>query len=186
MLKRLALFAFFASGAAWSDLLAREKPVPKLAQTELHEPAVVAAWLKENASKADQAAAKEFFDLGTREKSEHRWSPAVKSFGESAIRYPSPRTLNEYADILLIFFSNIRAREKDIRAHAANDLTAVESVYRSAIAADSVLNTMTQHERQQTRENADCLAAYLRSRTGTATCKPLHKYGLIRKAPPER
>jgi hypothetical protein len=181
MLKQLVAFLLFASGAACSNGHMIEHDAPMLTQSQLYEPAQVASWLKENAGKADKTRATQFFDSAVKQKAQHRWGPAGKSFAESALHYPTPRALNEYAEIMLLFLGQERRRDGDLPAHAISDLRFSELLYRSSIAADSVLHTMSADERQRTRENADCLAAYLRDRTGLATCRPLHRYGLSPK-----
>jgi hypothetical protein len=181
MAKQLVAFLLFASAAAWSNAQVPEQSAPTMTQAQLYEPARVAAWLKENAAKADKARAAQSFDSAVKKKAQRRWGPAGKSFGHSALHYPTPRALNAYAEIMLIFLGHERRRDGDLHAHAASDLRSSELLYRSAMAADSVLHAMTAEERQQTRENADCLATYVRDRTALATCRPLSHYGLTRK-----
>ena len=159
------------AACAWGDGL------PMLSQDDLKKPDVVSAWLKENSDKADKARAKMFFDAGVKAKSQKRPGPAGKAFGESAVYYPTPEAIREYADISLRTLGEIRERNKDRAQHMKSDLSSVLSLYQSTLASDAVLHTLSAEEKQQTRKNTDCLAAYLRSEKVTATCQPIQAYG---------
>jgi hypothetical protein len=53
----------------------------------------------------------------------------------------------------------------------------IVSLYRSAIAADEVLNTLSAKEKVELRGNVDCLAAFLRTGKSESDCQPLRAYG---------
>lgn len=142
------------------------RDAPQLIQDDLEKPAVVKAWLMENGTKADKTAAKEFFDLGQKLKKEKRWALATKAFGGSAIRYPTPHALNEYAE----------ASIRDLGPRL--DVQHVVPLYQSAIAADTVLQVMSEEEKRATQNNLDCLRAYLQVKKAQPGCRPLQAYGL--------
>lgn len=131
--------------------------------------------------KADKSLSSEFFIAGEKQKKQRRWGPAGKSFGASALHYPTPRALNQYAEIKLVFLGAERSRDGNLLSHVVSDLRSSELLYRSVISADSVLHEMSVKEQQQARANADCLAKYLRDRIVVPTCKPLRLYGLTRR-----
>jgi hypothetical protein len=57
------------------------------------------------------------------------------------------------------------------------DITTVQALLRSALAADAVLNTVSGPERRQVRQDSECLAAFLRSGEDQGNCRPLQIYG---------
>lgn len=153
------------------------QPQP-LKQGDEGNPALIAAWLKTNAVTADKTRAEQFFKFGLKEKKRGAWGPAGKGFGASLLFYPSPHALSEYAYVRLRGLGEIRAREKTFSQYKQSDLASVEPIYRSVLAADSVLNTLNATEKEQTRQNADCLAAFVQSAKMQANCRPLQMYGL--------
>jgi hypothetical protein len=179
MAKRLVAFLFLASSAAWAGGHVVEQGAPVIPQAHLTEPEQVAAWLKENAGKADKSRSAEFFNAGEKARKQRRWGPAGKSFGGSVLHYPGPRELTEFAEIMLIFLGDVRRGDANPRSHVVKDLRYAERLHRSVLAADAVLHALTVEELQKARENADCLATYLQDQKEVATCKPLRLYGLI-------
>lgn len=149
-----------------------------LEQGDEKNPALVADWLKANGATADKARAELFFKDGMKDKKRGAWGPAAKGFGASLLFYPSPHALSEYAYVRLRGLGETRAREKTFSQYKQSDLASVEPIYRSALAADSVLNTLSPSEKEQTRQNADCLAAFVQSAKMQANCRPLQIYGL--------
>jgi hypothetical protein len=79
MVERLVACLLFASLATGSLGQTPNTEAPHMTQVELYEPARVAAWLKENAGKADRERARMFFQSGSRERAQRRWAPAAKS-----------------------------------------------------------------------------------------------------------
>ena len=162
--------ALFASGNV---------PLSKsLEQDDLTKPAVIAAWLKTHSATAKRDEAALLFKNASKDKNRGAWGPAVKGFGMSALRYPAPATLVEYADASLASARIARERDQpDLRSDMKN-MAYIESIYRSALAADSVLDTLSRVEKLQTRQNADCLAFFVQSGTIPSRCTPLQTYGL--------
>ena len=149
-----------------------------LNQDDLYKPEVVSAWLKKNGAKADKARAKLFYDEGVKAKKRKNWGLAGKGFGDSALRYPTPQAINETAEVELRMLGEIRDRNKDRKVHLKSDLASAESLYRSALAADSVLNTLSVEDKQRTRQNAECVSAYVKTGTAQSACAPLQAYGI--------
>jgi hypothetical protein len=166
MAKLLAQSLLFASALLLQSTSGLAQDAPKLTQDDLEKPAVVKAWLIENGAKADKKAAKEFFDLGQKLKKEKRWALATKAFGGSAIRYPTPQALNEYAETSI--------RDLGIRLDAQH----VVPLYQSAIAADTILHLMSEEEKNATQNNLDCLRVYMQAKKVQPDCHPLQAYGL--------
>lgn len=156
-----------------------DAPPPKpLEQKELSDPALVSAWLKANGATADRAQAERFFNSGLKAKKMSSWGPAVKGFGASAVFYPAPKALIEYANASLRSASAIRVREKTVVQKSKVDMAYIESIYRSALASDAILNTLSVSEKEEARQNADCLAAFVQTEKMQADCAPLQTYGL--------
>ena len=151
-----------------------------LEQEDLGNPEVITAWLKENSGKADKTNARWFFEYGVKAKIEKRSGPAGKAFAESAVRYPTPQAINEYADLKLRMLGEIRARTAEGKRHWKSDLTSIAALYQSALAADAVLNTLGTTEKENTRKNAGCLATYVHTKKVQFPCPPLQTYGLGR------
>lgn len=178
MARRLAALLCASSLAFFQPALAGAEKPRLLTQQQLEEPALVSAWLKQHAGRADQRRAAAAYDLGVQEARRASWGSAVKAYGESAIRLPSPRALNAYADATARFLGALREHKQDRAGHLEQDLRSVEALYRSALASDSVLAAMSAQERLRTVANADCLAVYRRDRSGLGRCAPLRAYGL--------
>ncbi len=144
------------------------------------DPSFVADWLKQNGTVVDRTEANRFFEVGMREKQKKNWSAATKAFGESMIRYPSPQALAEYAEAELQMLGEIRSRDKSYEQNKLPDLAHALNYIRSALAADSALETMPKAERGKTQLNADCLSVYIQSGKHQGICPLLEAYGLMR------
>ena len=179
--KLSVMFSWFVSlvvllGAA---ALASAHAAPPLEQRDLTNPATITAWLKQNAATADKARAKQFFDAALKDKKRGAWGRAGKGFGESAQFYPTPNAITEYANAALRSGGERRAREKTYAQHSQADMTHFEALYRSALAADAILNTLSADENKQVRHNIDCLTIFIQSQKILPDCQPLKTYGLL-------
>lgn len=161
--------------AGYAGFAAADSPAT-LQQDDLKNPDVISSWLTTNGAAADRRQAEVFFRQGTMAKAKHQWGLAAKGFGESALQFPSPTSLVEYAEAKLHELSDIRVREKTVAKYRQSDIATVEAVLRSALAADAVLNTLSVQEMQQVRRDAKCLEAFLRSGDDDTTCRPLRLY----------
>lgn len=171
----VSVVAFFSAGVLASE----STPLPKsLEQRELTDPARVAAWLKDNATTADKAFARRFFDHALKDKKRKAWGPAAKGFCESALFFPMPDALSECANADAHSLGSTRARENSYSQKGRGDMQHVELLYRSAIAADAALNTLSAKKKKEARQNADCLAAFVRTEKMQPDCQPLQAYGL--------
>ena len=151
---------------------------PRLEQGDLKKPDVVSAWLQKNSAKANKNLAKTFFDNGIKAKKERNWGIAVKDFAGSAIYYPTPQALSEYVNVKLHMLGEIRIRNKEDNKRQS-DLHFAASIYRSMLAANAILKTMTAEEELHVRHNIACVDAYLDSSSKlTSDCPPLRIYGI--------
>lgn len=166
MAKLLVQLALFVNALVLQSMPALAQEAPRMFQDDLERPEVVKAWLIENGAKADKESAREFFELGRKLKKEKRWALASKAFGGSAIRYPTPQALNEYAE----------ASIRDLGTRL--DAQYVVPLYQSAIAADTVLHLMSEEEKSATKHNLDCLHVYMQLKKVQPGCRPLQAYGL--------
>ena len=73
------------------------------------------------------------------------------------------------ADIIKCLLQIVRSR---------HDMTHFEALYRSALAADAILNTLSADEKKEVLQNADCLAVFIQSKKILPDCLPLRAYGL--------
>ena len=176
MEKRWARSAWFAGVALLAA--ACSATAEPLSQRDLKSPERVEAWLKANKNDLDVKAAQAFFQEGVQSKQQRRWGPALKSFGESALRKPSAPTLIEYAEAHLRLLGEMRARENGYAEHQQRDLASAEQLYRAALAAENVLPELLPRQREETRRNAECLAEFLQAGGVQDACEPLQAYGL--------
>ena len=105
---------------------------------QLGDAEFVASWLKTNKSSLDLKGATSAFKLGQKYTKNRLWPSAAKSFGESAIRYSSPQTLMQCAEVKSLSLGAVRAREKVIAQYKLADLTFTLRLYQSAVAANSL------------------------------------------------
>ena len=160
---------------------AASKDFNYVSQAQLGDAEFVAGWLKTNKSSLDLKGATTAFKLGQKYKKNRQWSSAAKSFGESAIRYPSPQTLMQYAEVKSLSLSAVRAREKVIAQYRVSDLTSTLRLYQSAVAANSVLASLSVAEKTKLQANVDCLSAFVAAPDKPAeNCAPVKSYmGLL-------
>lgn len=144
------------------------------------DPQFVAEWLKQNGTAVDRTEADRIFEVGMREKQKKNWSAAMKAFGESMIRFPSPQALAQYAEAELRMLGEIRLRDKSYDQNKLPDLAHALNYTRSALSADAVLETMPKADRDKAQLNADCLAAYIQSGKSQGICPLLEAYGIMR------
>ena len=146
-----------------------------LPQEKVSDPEFVTTWLQSNKN-IDQTDAKRFFQLGMKDKARAAWSPAAKSFGASMLLYPGPEALHEYIEAHLRGLAMVRQREGNIQEKLEADMAGALRLYRSALAADTVLRTLSAAERAEIQAHADCLQAYAASGRPDMDCQPLHWY----------
>ncbi|WMD22369.1 hypothetical protein RAS12_08320 [Achromobacter seleniivolatilans] len=174
-LSRLWLSAFLVwAGPVYSDSLSGEF----LTQKQLTKPEVITKWLQDNPEGVDKKGAAFSFDEGLKYKRRKYWSAAAKSFGESAIRYPSPQVLTEYAMANLYMLGEIRTQKGNTQLGVEADINYAIMQYRSVMAADKTLNALSEAEKIQIKENIECLTDYLKTRRASRECQPLKYYGL--------
>lgn len=166
----LASALVLTAGAA----LAQPAP-PMLTDKEARDPAAVVRWLQTHKVK-DMKEVQWFFQQGLREKQRSNWSAAVKSFGESMIRYPAPRTLAEYADTQLQMLAQVRKRDDSVQEHLQADMALTRDYYRAALAANTVLGTLSEPEQDSIKDRADCLGTFLATGQPNPDCQPLQYY----------
>lgn len=157
-------------------LIAQAAAGAPLTQQEISQPDAVVAWLRQNEGVADKAFAQQAFDEGLQTKKRKDWGASIKAFGDSSAHYPTPRALIEYAEAYLRMLGQLKPRNKPSPEEQRRQLATGEATYRAALAADTVLKQLTDQERKQTQQNADCLAEYLKSSVKPRHCLPLDMY----------
>ena len=158
----------------------RERPF--LSQQQLEQPAAVVAWLKKHGAAADRQRAARAHAFGVEEEARGSLDTALKAYGESAIRLPTPGALITYARLATRYYGRLRAARGDHHAFQDADLRSVEMLYRSALASDDVLTTLSARERRQIAANAQCIATFrgANKQVEHAGCAPLLDYGVRR------
>ena len=132
---------------------------PALEQSDLTKPDAVVAVLKAGVSKTAKARAELFFAEGIemREqatKGKRSWGPVVKSFGASAMFYPRP----------LALMGDAEASLRDIRPYPSakhlqlkhNILKGALDKYKSALAADDILQELNSVQRTELNHYLQC------------------------------
>jgi hypothetical protein len=73
----------------------------ELKLADLESPETVSTWLRQHGNKADRSMAKRMFDIGALARDQrNNWGPAYKGFAESALIFPAPEALAEYANAM--------------------------------------------------------------------------------------
>lgn len=155
-------------------------PNQALTQRDLRNPRTVVETLKADVSNDSKALAKQFFSLGVKYRQraikDGNWGPVAKAFGESAILYPRPLTLKEYAESFLRAQSRAAAskgvEEQLEMLHQAIDL------YKSTIAADDILRELSQSQRVQIDQDRFCTERFIQDRKPSSSCQPLQWLGI--------
>jgi len=161
-------------GTAAAGVLAGEP----LNQRQLSEPDVVAQWLRDNPEGVDKKGAAFSFNEGLKYKSKKYWSAAAKSFGESAIRNPTPQVLTEYVAANLRMLGEIRARNGNTSLGVERDMDYALMQYQTVMAAHNVLGALSAHDKTRVEADIACLTDYARTRLAPAGCQPFELYGM--------
>lgn len=166
-----------ASLAVMGGLAQAQPAPPMLSEDDARDPAAVVRWLQTHQVK-DRQEVQWFFMQGMRERQRGNLSAAVKAFGESMVRYPSPQALSEYADTQLRMLSQVRSREGNLQDRMQADMALTLDFYRSALAANSVLGTLTEAQKNRLQGQADCVAAFVATGQvdSARDCPPLSIY----------
>lgn len=151
-----------------------------LAQRDLRNPQAVVETLKSEINDDRKVSAKQFFSLGVkyrqRASKDNNWGPAAKAFGESAVLYPRPLALKEYAD------SSLRSQSRTAGSKGLEEQLEVLSqtidLYGSALAADSVLHELSRDQRAQLDQYRSCAERFLQERKPSSPCQPLQSLGM--------
>lgn len=175
MARTSAVSVLFASVLVATQAAAGGAPL--LTQQELSQPDAIVAWLGRYERIADKTLAKQAFNDGLQTKKRKDWGAAMKAFGESAVHYPAPRALMEYAEAYLRMLGDLKRRDNPSLEASRGHLATAASTYRAALASDSVLKQLTREEREQAGLNARCLTEYVGSSKSTGPCPPLDLYG---------
>ncbi len=155
-------------------------PKQALTQRDLRNPKAVIEILRSEVNDDHKASAKQFFSLGVkyrqRAEKDGNWGPAAKAFGESAVLYPRPLTLKEYAE------SSLRAQSRAAARKGLEEqlevLNQTIDLYKSAIAADDILRELSQSQRAQLDQNRICVDKFLQERQLSSSCQPLQWLGI--------
>lgn len=152
-----------------------QAPRPLTQDELLGNPAAVATWLRDNASRADRKTAATFAKLGAKYKARGDWSGASKAYGESAIHYPDPVVVLEYARVRTLDLASVRAYNKrpDL---IASDATSFLKLYQVVHAAQGQLGSLSSHQAAKVEQAIQCLSAPGAASQVPTHCGPLKAY----------
>lgn len=167
----------FAIGLGLLATLAAQAQAPRLLTQEelLGDPSAVAAWLGENASRADRKTAASFANLGAKYKARGYWSGASKAYGESALHYPDPVIVLEYTQARTLDLASVRAHNKrpDL---IASDATSILKLYQVVQAAQRQVGSLSKDQVAQVDRAIQCLSALGAAPQVPVDCEPLKTY----------
>jgi len=152
----------------------------ELTQNDLRNQQAVTECLKSEINENRKASAKQFFLLGIkyrqRATKDGNWGPVAKAFGESAVLYPRPLALKEYAEASLK--SQSKALLKKSLEEQMELLNQTIDLYRSVIAADSILCELSKDQRVELDQYLNCIEFYMQGGKPSIPCMPLQRLGL--------
>ncbi|NRF69437.1 hypothetical protein HLB44_20765 [Aquincola sp. S2] len=157
-----------------------------LAADDLKNAQVVGAWLKANRGSAPREQANQFLALGERARRAGRWGAASKSFGESALLFPSPEALMAYGHALLHERAATRAAASAPADRQHADWQEIGALYSTALAADDQLHTLKPALRAALAADAGCLAKAAQGAADATNCAALRQYQAALRAPAAR
>lgn len=150
-------------------------PVATLSPQDLQNSQAVGQWLKAHGRSAPRDQAQRFNELGQKAQRAGRWGAATKSFGESALLYPTPEVLSAYGHALLHERAGTRTAATGT-AEQQQDWQEVGRIYAAALAADDELRQLKPAQRQALAADAACLAQAAQGRPEPASCPALRLY----------
>lgn len=181
-MEKLSVQLLFGASLSLAVIASSTANGPKqvLTQRDLRNPKAVAETLKSEINDNSKVSAKQFFSLGVkyrqRATKDGNWGPVAKAFGESAVLYPRPLALKEYAE------SSLRAQSRTAGIRGLEEqleiLRQTIDLHRSALAADSVLHELSQDKRAQLDQNRSCAERFLQERKPSSPCQPLQWLGM--------
>ena len=178
MARRWVRILFVAGMLASHGAGAQARPARLLTPAQLEQPAQVRAWLRHHAKEADLERAETARQEGVEDARRGDRGAALKGYGESAIWFPSPAALMDYADAMERFLGALRRHRENRAQYIDSDLHRLEQLYRSAVASDDVLGALAPRARREAVNRAACIARYRKNGKGLAGCAPLAVYGL--------
>lgn len=173
MARQLAVFLWFVSSLSWAS---QSEPISMLSQEDLQNSDSVVHWLEKNGATTDQTEAKAFYSEGLKSKESQRWSPAAKMFGESALRYPSPQTISEYTYVMMKMLGQVRNREKAPLDARLRDMASAISLYESAIAANSLTQSLSGQDQKRITDYIICLKEFVATSRPSNDCPPAYYF----------
>jgi hypothetical protein len=149
---------------------------PPLTQAQLdNDPEAVAAWLRAHAARADRKTAARFAALGDQYKARGDWSGAGKGYGTSAQYFPDPAVIADFARVRTLDLAKVRANAN--RADLQEpDLLAILGLYRSALAAHSVVTSLPPDRLAAVQAAVRCLSSPEIRKRSAADCEPVQSY----------
>ncbi len=175
----LAPLLLFASAAYAADGAAPLKH-DMLTIEQLEDAEYVKSWLMQKNRKIDQKSI-DYLNKTAKEKERiGYWDAAAKTYGESALLYPSPEAILNRANAWYKMLKRIRERDKELEQNKFDDMSRLLKYYRSAAAADSVLNTLSDPQKAEVQTNIECLEKYTTTKQFQPNCEVLTAYGITK------
>ncbi len=161
---------------SWSAVSICNAQDQYLTADEVRDPNTVVAWLGTRDSASLRKDAQFWVEMAEVYRQRSYWSAAAKAYGEAMIRYPSPHNVSRYADTEIRMLGRVRAREQAFDLQADQDIQRSLDYYRSAMAANAILQTLNAQGIDDLQNKIDCLAEYVVEGNRAAQCDPLRAY----------
>ena len=175
MLRLLALSLLLASSALTESQAAE---YDSLSLGQIQDTEYVKKWLAIKDLKINHASIKFLNEQAEQRVKTQYWDAASKSYGEAMLLYPSPEAILNYTNAQYKMLKRIRGRDGDLEQKKLSDMSTFLHHYRSAMAADEVLHTLTDNQRKELKTGIDCLEKYTTAKQFQSACKVLTDYGI--------
>ena len=140
---------------------------PRLTQEDLQNPERVIQVVKDPMNEKNQATAKELYQDALQRMAKKNWGSAGKSFGESALYYPTAKAFIGFAEAI----AHISRRHD--RTTKLRMLEGICNYLASAVAVDEIQKQLTLIETEQLKRERDCISTFLATQKPQADCKLL-------------
>lgn len=164
MLRRLASLLLLASSVSAQS---QTTDYDFLSMKQIQDTEYVKKWLARTDLKIDHASIKFLNKQAEKREKLQYWDAAAKFYGEAMLLYPSPEAILNYASAQYKMLKRIRDRGGDLEQNQLSDMSNFLSRYRSAMAADDVLHTLTDNRRQAIKTSIDCLEKYTNKKSSS-------------------
>jgi len=178
MMRRLLALSLLLASSALAESQAAQ--YDSLSADQIQDTEYVKKWLARKDLKIDHASIKFLNEQAEKREKTQYWDAAAKSYGEAMLLYPSPEAILNYTNAQYKMLKRIRERDSNPEQKKFSDMSRFLHRYRSAMAADEVLHTLTDNQRNALKTDIDCLEKYTGTKQFQPGCDPLIGYGITK------